>query len=102
MDAARPAPSTTAVYASVEGSTGRESSTLLRTTIRQIVSQDASHSQDASAEGSTGSESSTLLRTTIRQIKEKRIIRNDKRLIVGTRVSGPHGKPVKNPKGHGR
>ena len=34
--------------------------------------------------------------------KRKRIRRNDKRLIVGTRVSGPHGKLVQNPKGHGR
>ena len=86
MDAARPAPSTTAennspstvvaVYqdashrqdTSVEGSTGSESSTSLNTTSRQIMSQDASHSQDASVEGSTGSESSTSLRTTIRQI----------------------------------
>ena len=53
-------------------------------------------------EGSTGSESSTSLRTTFRQIKEKQIRRNDKRLIVGTRVSVPHGKLVQNPKGHGR
>ena len=134
MDAARPAPSTTAVYASVEGSTGNESSTSLRTTIRQIKEKDASHSQDASVEGSTGSESSTslhttfrqmkekdashsqdasvegstgsesstLLRATFRQIKEKLIRRNYKRLIVGTRVSIPHGKLVQNPKGHGR
>ena len=86
----------------MEGSTGSESSTSLHTIFRQIKEKDASHSQDASVGGSTGSESSTSLRTTFRQIKEKLIIRNDKRLIVETRVSGPHGELVQNPKGHGR
>ena len=88
MDAARPAPSTTAEDNSPS-------------TVAE-VSQDASHSQYASVEGSTGSESFTSLRTEIRQIKEKRIRRNNKRLIVGTRVSGPHGELVQNLKGHGR
>ena len=57
------------------------------------VSHDTSSTierHDASVNGSTASTSNRRIRT------------NKQRLIVGTRVSGPHGELVPNPKGHGR
>ena len=61
-------------------------------TIGEVSHDTAStiNGHDASVNGSTASTSARRIRT------------NNKRLIVGTRVSGAHGELVPNPKGHGR
>jgi len=107
--------------ASVEGSTTSESSTPLSTTIRRIrgnnIGQPALPSDERSprtiAEGTSPSTIGEVSHDTSITINEhdasvngsttstfnRRIRTNGKRLIVGTRVSGPHGDLAPNPKG---
>ena len=110
--------------ASGEESTASDSCTPLSTTIRRIRGNDVGQlalpsdkrSQQTIAEGTSPSTSGEVSHDASSTINghnvsvngsaasplNRRIRTNKQWLIVGTRVSGPHGELVPNPKGHGR